>query len=202
MSSSRKRTEGNDRNLENRAREEQVQRASPPHLAEIGDWEFHCRWGEKAENVMCSHDCVIPPPGHPVDDFMDTFYLENLALAAISSTFLSHHEVWKDTIMRKMAIDILLRIGTNYILRGIFHDTSRLSGVIIFLEQYDGEDELCSAYSRSAEDFGYLCRAGARDVVRFYYKRIPCSCLEKLYSIIKKNEYRVSKSFHCKQTVK
>jgi len=206
MSSSRKRTEGNDRNLENRAREEQVQHASPPHLAETGGWEFHCRWGEQAENVMCSHGCVIPHPGHPVYDFMHTFHEEmyrgNLSLSAMELTFQHNHEVWKDSAMRKMATKIMVNIGANFILRNLLGNARDMTAIIILLEEYKGEGQLYSdsVVSAVAEDFGCMPGAGERDVVHFYNKRMPCSCLRTLYSELKRSQEKASTCFHCDQS--
>lgn len=204
MSSSRKRTEGNDRNFGNRAREssEQVENASPPHLAEIGDWEFQCRWGEQAENVMCSHGCVKPPPRHSVDDFMHTFhegmYREDLSLSAMQLTFQHNHKVWKDS----MATKIMVNIGANYILRNLLTNARDMTAIIIFLEQYKGEGHLYSdsVVSGVAEDLGYMPGAGERDVVHFYNKRMPCSCLKTLNSQLKRSQDKASTCFQCDQS--
>ena len=49
------------------------------------------------------------------------------------------------------------------------------------------------------EHYGYMFGAGDRETVHFFKKRIPCSCLDELYSQLKKSQDRVSECIHCKQ---
>jgi len=208
---SRKRAKGKERKLKQQAR--QSVSSSSPSPAVGGDISLpQQNIPRVAKNIMCLHGALIPPPGHPVNDFIITFHEEfapgdsytkiaHEITDAVKMTFEKHEDVWKDSTLRKMAINFMLRIGTDLIIdRNICARFNCI--VIVFLENYDGEGNYQSAVSKATEDLTYLLCAEEREIVHFYRKRIPCSCLDKLYSEIKKIEDRGSRCFHCKQTVK
>jgi len=209
---SRKRAKGKERKLKQQARQS-VSSSSPPPAVGNGISLPEQNIPRVAKiHAECLHGALIPPRGHPVYEFINTFregcVFEdgNINIAgdmvdAVYETFEKHEDVWKDSTLRTMAINIILRIGTDLIIdRNLFARFNCIA--IVFLENYDGEDKLDSAVSKATEDLTYLLCAEEREIVHFYRKRIPCSCLDKLYSEIKKIEDRGSRCFHCKQTVK
>jgi len=146
----------------------------------------------------------MPPRGHAVHNLMNT-YEEGLSssnysgLDGIKLAFEKHIEVLKDTAMRKMVMDILLSIGTNFILREGVYDARAMTGPIILLEHYDGENTLIPAMSSSTEKIGYMGGVAEKDTIHFYRKRISCSCLKKRYSQVKKCQERGAECFRCKK---
>ena len=105
--------------------------------------------------------------------------------------------------MRRIAIQIMSTVGTNLILRqemeiektvpiGVFAKT------IIPLERYNGEDTLDLALFRGTAAVIKFNSCNSRDVIGFFSKRIPCSCLERKYKHAKKTMPKVSTCEGCK----
>jgi len=212
---SRKRAKGKERKLKNQARGRIVRSFSTADDDGWGDWGDMSQWEqsirnmERLECVGCKHGCVIPPLEHPVYKFMNTIEEkcsdpddQGYFLDAVKKTFENHHEVWKDAEMREMTIKILLNTGTNFILTNMIDSASKMTSAIILLERYTGVGSFSSIIYRTLEDLGYLRGAGDNDVIRFYHKRIPCSCLKKIYSDVRECQDRVSECFGCNQTIK
>jgi hypothetical protein len=104
-------------------------------------------------------------------------------------------------------MDILVAMGTNYIL---FLDTDengiklagRLAMTIFMLEEYNGNGKeyfdlaMCKANLLA----GDVNSGGEREIIRFYLKRISCTCLKAKYSLAKKSQpTRTSECNICKQ---
>ena len=155
--------------------------------------------------MHCNHGYVIPASGHAVHIFMNSFeeaMLSGAMLEHITKTFQQHREVWQDATMRDMAISIISSIGTNFILEDIDQiETARgVAMGIILLEHHDGEgDDLCSAAIGGAAALRDLAGGGARDVIRFYSKRISCSCLNEKYITAKKSQPKIGTCCYCDQ---
>jgi len=230
---SRKRAKGKQRKkskLKNEARGsvEQVQDVSSQKSVNMLSSESK---DQRAKNGKCLHLSSLPlefPFGnvarkHHVDSFIDT-YAQGLGtfksvVQIMEFTLAKHTEVWKDSELRKRAINSLLSFGTTSILRSNLFSTigvalalsfeamfdldinlreARFTAIAVnILDKYDGSDGMGSAW---VENYGYLFGAGDREIVHFFKKRISCSCLDELYYKIKKSQDRVSECFHCKQS--
>jgi len=224
---SRKRAKGRERKLKQQAREPVERSVSqpPPNGENINLTEQNIRRIEQeAENVRCYHGGykhkIVPglsandfidsiPRGHPVTAFTETFIetmtCENchaVRLDSLKMTFEKHQEVWKDDAMRKMTIDRMVSIGTDSIIGECIDCARTKSEAIIMFEKYTSGDTFDSVLSKASEDIGYILNAEQRDIIRFYKKRIPCSCLDELYSEIKKSQDRGIGCDHCNQSIK
>jgi len=198
----------------NKAKEKRAKAAAAQSQArpKQSKWERWARWGRIKEEVQCSHGCdLIPMPGHAVYEFMNAIEegVDSIEseLEAIEKSFALHPEVWKDAEMRNISIRVLSAVGANLILYG--KDTeSILAGyiakVMIILEHYNGEDDLGPAIVRGVALLRRSCADGmkfkygnSRDVIRFFSKKVPCSCLEKKHKHAKKTMPKESRCDGC-----
>ena len=160
---------------------------------------------------LCSHGCVaLPPPGHAVSRFMNDAFVawKNHRMMATKDTFLEHNEVWKDDDHRRMAIDVLLSVGTNLMLSDVNNDDYEMQKIMagdigfvsLMLECYDGRgDFVHAAHSAAAQGGTVLASGNARDVLKFYSKRLPCSCLRGKYKQARETLPKMGECQHCHQ---
>lgn len=145
------------------------------------------------------------PRGHPVATFMYT-YIEAIKkdekeLGAVNLTQENHPEVWEDERMRKMVINIFCSMGTNAFLKGDMFHAMDLATVVILLEKYDGEDYFTALTGNLSVNEDNLSISGGEeiDVICFFKKRIPCSCLNEKYSHFNQFQKRGSKCEKCRE---
>ena len=181
--SSRKRTKGKERKAK--------------AAAQVGEdlrrrWESWALWGEQ-EGIQCKHGCLvaIPESNHPVSQFLNTLWADTnsfqSSLHTMEYTFRRHREVWQDDKYRKMAISIMICIGTNIMLKSGQHMTALAPTQIALLEHYDGKSDFQSAMYAAAATVRDISGGGEREITRFFFKRIPCSCLKNKYSQVRKD---------------
>eukprot|EP00594_Rhizosolenia_setigera_P008621 CAMPEP_0178967348 /NCGR_PEP_ID=MMETSP0789-20121207/17531_1 /TAXON_ID=3005 /ORGANISM="Rhizosolenia setigera, Strain CCMP 1694" /LENGTH=181 /DNA_ID=CAMNT_0020652921 /DNA_START=218 /DNA_END=760 /DNA_ORIENTATION=+ len=179
---SRKRAKGKQRKkskLKNEARGsvEQVQDVSSQKSVNMLSSESK---DQRAKNGKCLHLSSLPlefPFGnvarkHHVDSFIDT-YAQGLGtfksvVQIMEFTLAKHTEVWKDSELRKRAINSLLSFGTTSILRSNLFSTigvalalsfeamfdldinlreARFTAIAVnILDKYDGSDGMGSAW--------------------------------------------------------
>lgn len=171
-------------------------------------WLGWARWNEHPRAAPCNHGCAsIPDSGHAVYKFIDAFggfvqemKVRNSSELTASEKFANlceeHLEVWDDSRMGKMAIDVMLRVGTNAILSGDDQDMTSsytFSKGILLLEYYRSQCATAATMTAAMKD-----RSADRDIIKFYLKRTPCSCLKQKYSQAKKCP-KIGVCYHCKQ---
>ena len=126
------------------------------------------------------------------------------AVEYTSSVLKKSLQVVQDSDKRKSARDILLTIGTNFLLNGndIVGATS-VTSAIALLECYDdlsGEGyDYDSAHCRASPLMRDLAGGNERDIISFYHKRVPCSCLQILYKLYK-SKPKVGECFSCNKS--
>ena len=168
-------------------------------------------WGSEGEDG-CDHGCVvIPPPGHAVYRFMNTFYEEwsrNSIRMVLWNTFQKLPEVWNDAEYRQIAICILLSIGTNMILDKADDNDSYekdyekeldIAIAILLLECYDEEGAFKFACHFTAAKRTVLSNGNKRDALKFYSKRLSCSCLTERYKDARKHVLKVGACSNCRE---
>jgi len=211
-SSSRKKNKGKDR----KAKKVELER-----VAIYNAWRGWASGRNRTtgNQIQCSHglDTTIPDKSHPVSSFISDY----LVLDDIRDTLQAHEEVWNNDDHRKLARDILIRIGTKNLLdneiNAVIQNTP-LDGVslawgittaILILENYDemvGSFDVnygVAKYNRIVasknRDLGekHISKS-KRDVIKFYRKRTNCSCLKKMHLEARNTLPKLGKCNHCK----
>jgi len=180
--SSRKRNKGKERKAKQLAKKEENER-----VVAHGFWLGLCR------SMECKHGCaMIPPDYHPVSSFMDQFFVNSkhkrmTASQNLNEIFTTHIQIWNNESHKKIVLDILIRIGTNMLLREecdmiwpIFIVQS-----ILALENHDGTGNIESVFNKrlvasKSRDLT-VTSSSRRDALKFYRKRTSCSCLKKMH---------------------
>ena len=206
---SRKRNKGRERKAK---KAEAIENVIEKLRSEWMGWargEFN---GEREDNtqvpIQCNHVCdlMIPDDNHPVISFMDAFYINMRNRMGVEynlrCTFQTQQQVWNNGDYRKLARDLMLVMGTNTVLsRNAIGMAKHLACAITTLENYDGSGEIDSTInsrvvSKKARD---LLRGSdnMRDVLKFYRKRVPCSCLRDMHLEARKILPKLGVCFCC-----
>lgn len=163
--------------------------------------------------IQCDHGLAVTLPGgdesHPVISFIDSYFSNNGSMTLKDTIGQEHEEIWNNDSYLKMAANILTRIGAN--LLAMDHDSStprldlikNMSFVITMLEKY-GEtfDYNSTIYRRDiVKKYAILQNQTTinRDLLKFFRKRMNCSCLKKLHLEARKNSPKLGKCDTCKQ---
>lgn len=112
----------------------------------------------------------------------------------ITSLFEKHPGVWKDDEYREMTLNILIRIGTNMLLS---EDAPNVRGAldiaktIVVLENHVGDSLTAHVYNSRRVQTKLRCldknvSSCRRDVLKFFSKRISCSCLKEMHQEAKR----------------
>ena len=200
--SSRKRNKGKDRKARQKANKEESNRAAAREM-----WQDFCC------SIECNHGCDMKvSDDHPVSAFVEQFIM-NLSQKGmqVSQTlfdlFEKHPQVWNNEDYRRLAINILVRIGTNALLCEGYDTTFPLciAHSVVVLEHYehDGSGSMNSAWDNNSSiskrrDFEPDCSSIKRDVLKFYRKRTSCKCLKKMHLEARKTTPKMGLCWHCK----
>mmetsp|Transcript_18440 Transcript_18440/g.44399 ORF Transcript_18440/g.44399 Transcript_18440/m.44399 type:complete len:236 (+) Transcript_18440:225-932(+) len=153
----------------------------------------------------CRHGCTLPPD-HVCSAFVDTCYDEwnkavavgangwdaltdgmKLAIEKYPSVFANH---------REGARSRFLEDGVNTILRGGFNPfkVGLIADAILFIESYTW-----IVPPKETMKFSDILNGCKRTAIRFFSKRIPCSCLDDLYAEARETLTKMGACFHCDQ---
>ena len=213
---SRKRNKGKERKA--KKAELEVKRIENEKMVVREGWQGWARGEHVLENrrviTQCNHGCIliIPDDNHPVTSFMDAFFINcyfaegDINIADIlRDTFNKYPEVWNDDGHRKMTRDMMLRMGTNMILGNKVNVTGMprdIAYAVLMLENYDGSGDLGSTINSrvvtsKARDLGCGGSCSVRDVLKFYRKRISCSCLKDMHLEARKTLPKLGICYNC-----
>jgi hypothetical protein len=162
------------------------------------EWEVLARWSERHVAIRCNHGSTLSwKVGDPLYIYMnavESFQVNSQNLEdGILALFQEHEKFWNDTKQRKMAIEILLAVGTNYILRDDeVGYASTLAIVASVMENYDGNFN-AAFYTPVVRDINV---GGDRDCLRYCNKQISCSCLKEKY-LDSKRKAKIGECFAC-----
>ena len=180
-------------------------------------WESLARWGEETATISCNHGAIIPAKGHVVYNYLNALekaisfgrdaasrdrFLHSLP-DFMKQSYEDFPTVYIDTKQRKLAIDIMSSVGTNSILIGGTKDDmikmKVFINMIVLLEQFALTGEFFSAMSAAlvAPEMQNAVRGEQRDMLRFYSKRISCSCLKDKYTDAKETQKKIGICDHC-----
>ena len=98
--------------------------------------------------------------------------------------------MWNDVECRQMAIGVLLSAGTNMILNANDVDGGMERGIAIAILSLD-------AWSCPPSKLAILADGNERDILKFYSKRLSCSCLYEKYKEARKTLPKVGKCANC-----
>ena len=211
---SRKRNKGKERKAKQTEAKAENEKATIATLQSIWqDWAKGKIYGKNLENVVipkCDHGCntLIPDnDSHPVSRFMNGYFLNclhksMLSLDNVRALFTAHQEFWNNVSHRKMAINIMVRIGTNLMLTKA-GGQDYITDAIMVIENYNGESDIDLVLARRsvASKLRVLAHVGSstrRDELKFYSKRITCSCLKKMHSEARKTMPKLGECYYCK----
>lgn len=161
------------------------------------------------ETKKCHHNgCTPPPPGDICDRFFRTLVdVLNTAvdispnpIAAHSAMFQHFEEkapeltvVWDDEAIREKIASYLAYLGTEYLLQGHERYTKMASAIALAVLSF--EMEPCANAAAMMRD---LNDGNERETVRFFSKRINCSCLKEKCRQLK-SQPKLSVCYGCKQ---
>ena len=208
---SRKRNKGKER----KAKQVETKRAAVRHI-----WQG---WARGRENnaiiTRCDHTLGAAmisdfDDSHPVLSFMDDLFInwleKNMEMTESLVDTLQHQQVWNDSSYRNVAIKLLLCIGTNLLL--VHDDVANglrekmminalfVAQVVMVIEKYGIAGEINLVFNTSGAKLNDLYCGGVsrrRDLLKFFSKRIACSCLKKMHSEARKSMQKMSICYHC-----
>ena len=94
-------------------------------------------------------------------------------------------EVWKDSAKMKTVMSHLLCDGVQFILDGKDGDARVFATLIRYLEQYIAVELHETQALFNCPKIGETYLADDHTLVKFFWKRIPCSCLDEKYQEVK-----------------
>jgi hypothetical protein len=209
---SRKRNKGKER----KAKQVETKRAAVRHI-----WQG---WARDRENnaiiTRCDHALGAAmisdfDDSHPVLIFMDDLFInwleKSMEMTETVVDTLRHKQVWNDSCHRNIAIKLLLCIGTNLLL---VHDVANgfrekmminalfVAQVVVVIEKYEiAGEQINLVFQTSVAKLNHLYLGGVsrrRDLLKFFSKRIVCSCLKKMHLEARKSMPKMGSCYHCK----
>ena len=157
----------------------------------------------------CRHGCPPAPSDgeHIINRFMETFCdsfhvtLRELptvqtGIHAVDTTFKHFRQVWDDKALRDYATAGIVSFGTKLVLGGNWDEAARIAGGVILMEQYDPTEHVGDNANKTPFTLGrtnkewmhhydLMTAHCGRTLVEFYYERVPCNCLQKMYDKVK-----------------
>jgi len=119
--------------------------------------------------------------------------LSNCLIAAEDATVDEFAEVWKDLAKMEIAISRFLSEGAQHILEGEYNHAREKAVFARYLEQIIAIDLLKTQATLNWPKINELSRfvldptirGDVHTLVKFFRKRVPCSCLDKKYEEVK-----------------
>ena len=145
--------------------------------------------------VHCNYglNVTIPDDDHPVSKFMDTLYL----IGNLENVFQRHPQLCKNESDRNLTVSIAV---TNllYPKDGNMAVIANAAYAIVILENCDEVDDFNSVVCNQtvATKIRDLHNGGSgqeRDMLKFFSKRISCSCLKKRHSVARRTHPKLGK---------
>ena len=177
----------------------------------------------KKDTLACSHGHPYLPRGHICTKFMVAFETDLKRLISEHGPYLAGQKAFADSLEKvpleqehmQCVLDCLLSLGTDYLLEAIvnkkrnhFELSASCAMQLISAEDADhqircfGPDLECYVPDpKTTQTVVDLQYGGIREVVRFFSKRLSCSCLKDYYKVLKKAQPKVSACNNC-QTIK
>jgi len=199
--SSRKRNKGKERKAKQAVKRQDNEHRTRGHKM----W----RYLESGKVGFCNHGYNgALSDNHPVSKFMDTFFTDwtqkNIE-ENLRNTYQTHKRVWDDSSLRELVMAAMFRVGTNMLLdKRSLSWAACVAEAIVVLDQYTYTSDIESAiWSRSVLKKCREYESGAssklRDVLKFYRKRLSCSCLKIEYLEARKHIPKMGVCYGCRK---
>jgi len=172
--------------------------AAPPKESQ---WEMYAHWAGRNVAIQCNHSSTLSwSVGDPLYLYMsavESFQASDKNLEdGITELYETHTSVWNNTKQREMAVEILLAIGTNIILRDDDVDwASTFAIVSSVMENYEGNFN-AAFYTREVRDinvgrkvrvcifsYGFVCSIWSIDEATTSLNLTLCDCLCQPYAL-------------------
>jgi len=212
VSISRKKNKGKDR----KAKKVEAERARVREM-----WLGWAQGEDKVtgKKIKCDHRRVTIPNDldHPVSRFMNDLITyrtaDNVAYSTVRmlcDTLQTYPQVWNDNRYREMVVSILTSMGTNMLLmetgdteRGVLWALDFAKSIAI-LENRDvtGCFEATVSTQKVAikrRDLGSPTSSSRRDTLKFFSKRVPCSCLKERHQKERETMPKMGVCFRCQK---
>ena len=173
-------------------------------------WLNWLLWGTRMKGIQCSHGAVTPSSvsntsNKDIDLFMSDFVdsiRQDVELSSLMRELLIRHPtVFNDDGQLKIIISNMLAMGTNDILRDKIDrrmgtdNACILACSVLILENYaetnDINASLYLAYPKKRD----IDDGGEREALRFFSKRISCTCLDIMYAQAKSKQRKVGRCY-------
>ena len=170
------------------------------------------------KSIECNHGCGLIPNDldHPVASFLNHFITywdvhnegNRTTIEMMQATFKRHQQVWTDESYKQTAVDILTTMGTNILLMEMSNERSgimwaiSIAKTIVLLDHHDSTVSFDVAIRNRRirtrlRDLGSRTSSSRRDTLKFFSKRIPCSCLKKMHRKIRKTQPKIGSCWGC-----
>lgn len=189
--SSRKRSKGKERKAKKEAKLKDIKKMSLPK-----DLQTPWRVWALGSTRYCNHgfdEAVLNHAEHPVYKFIEACWSGGMNIAVLINSHQLYREVWDNGDYKKMMVDILTMIGTNMLLNEETHITWPTNAALTILGVEHGTFN--SHYpATKVRDFYPGSR---RDALKFFRKRISCSCLKKMHLDARKTFPKTGRCMSC-----
>ena len=185
----------------NKGKERKVKKEENKKAERRSIWERLVRGEDKNDRkvIHCEHGCTVEIPDsldHPVVCFVDGFFASGGDWWKYLN---SHTKVWSNDTYRNMTMHLLLNIGANLLLGSTSTGTGAIASTIVVLDHYketkSANDIILSrGVAAKVRD---ISEGNMRDVLKFYSKRLSCSCLKKMHSEARKILPKVGQCYNC-----
>jgi len=212
---SRKKSKGKDRKAKKEASKAENERVRARELW-LG-WALGKERITGMPTISCKHgrDDVVMPDNlldHPISSFLDDFTVRCLINTSvrelIEPLFQTHPQVWNNDGNKKMTISIMINMGTNLLMsdkEDVLIWSMHIAKVIAVLERYNaGTNNIDTAYNNlwvqtKIRDLHSVNSSGKRDALKFFSKRVPCSCLKERHQEARNTIPKVGKCYGCRK---
>ena len=203
----RKKNKGKERKAKKEADRVKAEKAKV-HALWLGLASGHKKYCGRT--ITCDHGCApCLSQDHPVSNFMDEFITYwnsgcESTTEMIVPTIKSHSEVWNNERYREMVVKIMTRMGTNMLISARIVGTNmllkdhecifgalHLARAISVFENHDCKFRVHTTLNSSEvatkmRDFRSNVSSYMRDALKFFSKRITCSCLNAIHQNARK----------------
>ena len=197
----------------NKGKERKAKRVEAERTKAHENWWGLAIGGDKynGKTITCDHGCKGLLPNnvdHPVSYFLDEiFTLDSWGAELLAKMLQTKGEpILNNQRYREILIIVFISIGTNMLLDGGHIELMRaliLAKTISLLEHHNSGDGLAKAVNNRVVAIKRrdleICLSSRRDALKFFSKRVPCSCLKKMHQEARRTFPKTGQCAGCKK---